>query len=80
MSIELAATMAKGGEKSAIRIKEAVEKLIHSHGDTIIDYVSICNPHTLEETDTVAGENLIAIAVKIGKTRLIDNGLFCGAP
>ena len=75
-SIELAATMAKGGEKSATRIKEAVEKLIRSHSDTVIDYVAICDPHTLDEIDTLVGESLIALAVKVGKTRLIDNGLF----
>lgn len=74
-SIELAAAMAEGGEKSAKRIKEAVEKLICSHSDTVIDYVAICDPQTLEELETLVGESLMALAVKVGKTRLIDNGL-----
>jgi len=79
-AIELAARMAKGGEKSGARIKEAVEKLIRSHSDTLIDYVAICDPYTLEEIDTVVRESLIAVAVYVGKTRLIDNGLFGEAP
>jgi pantoate--beta-alanine ligase len=74
-SIDLAVTMAKDGEKSATRIKKAVEKLIRSHSDTVIDYVAICDPHTLEEIETLVGKTLIALAVKVGKTRLIDNGL-----
>jgi pantoate--beta-alanine ligase len=79
-SMDLAAAMAKDGEQNATRIKEAVEKLIRSHSDTVIDYVAICDPHTLEEIDTLVGETLIALAVKVGKTRLIDNGLFGEIP
>ena len=38
-----------------------------------IDYINICNPYTLENLDRISGEILIAMAVKIGKARLIDN-------
>jgi pantoate--beta-alanine ligase len=43
------------------------EKLVN------IIYISICNAKTLEELDVLEGKVLIALAVKIGKTRLIDN-------
>ncbi len=38
-----------------------------------IDYVSICDRFTLDEIKKFEGDCLIALAVKIGKARLIDN-------
>ena len=38
-----------------------------------IDYVSIANAETLDELDTVKPPALVSMAVKIGRTRLIDN-------
>ena len=38
-----------------------------------INYISISDPVTLDELDTVYPPALVSLAVKIGKTRLIDN-------
>ncbi len=38
-----------------------------------IDYVSIADPETLGELEEVSPPALVSLAVKIGKTRLIDN-------
>ena len=38
-----------------------------------IDYVSVADMATLEELETVAGTAMLSVAVRIGKTRLIDN-------
>ncbi len=38
-----------------------------------IDYVSIADNETLGELDTVSPPALVSLAVRIGKTRLIDN-------
>ena len=38
-----------------------------------IDYVSIVDGETLKEIKNIKGKELIALAVRIGKTRLIDN-------
>ena len=38
-----------------------------------ISYVSIADPDTLVELDTIKGKALASLAVKVGKTRLIDN-------
>ena len=38
-----------------------------------IEYVSICDPQTLQEVQKIEGKTLIALAVWIGKTHLIDN-------
>lgn len=39
----------------------------------VIDYVELYSFDELKEISQVKGESLLAIAVKIGKTRLIDN-------
>ncbi len=72
-SLDLAESMLKKGETSAAAVRKAVEALIRSRESTEIDYVSLCDPVTLEYTDTLGEETLLALAVRIGKTRLIDN-------
>lgn len=39
-----------------------------------IDYIAIINKSTLDDSPHVDGQTLLAMAVKIGKTRLLDNG------
>jgi len=53
-------------------IKEAFD-LITSYPDTTIDYISICDPETLDDVNTIETPVLMALAVKVGTTRLIDN-------
>ncbi len=74
-SIDLAREMVHQGERKSDRIIKAIENLILGHPYTQIDYVTLCDPVTLEDLETVAAETLLALAVKVGKTRLIDNGL-----
>ena len=74
-SLELAEKMFYDGTADAGRIKAAVEALIQSQALTDIDYVSICDPVSLEEIKTLGDESLLALAVRVGKTRLIDNCL-----
>ncbi|MFC1822809.1 pantoate--beta-alanine ligase [Thermodesulfobacteriota bacterium] len=77
-SLDLAAKLVHAGERDADKIRTAVEKLILSHPHTAIDYINLCHPETIEEIETIEGEALIALAVLVGKTRLIDNGLLNG--
>ena len=72
-SIDLAREMAGKGEIRSAFIKKAMEDLIRSHPHTQIDYVSLTDPVTLDDVDTLAGETLLALAVRVGKTRLTDN-------
>jgi len=39
----------------------------------VIDYISVVNANCLEDLETIDGTALIALAVKFGTTRLIDN-------
>jgi len=72
-SLQEAKEMVKKGEKNAAAIMDSVTSYIHSHPGTNVDYVSICDPETLEDADRVDRPLLMAIAVQIGKCRLIDN-------
>ncbi len=75
-SIKLAKGMYERGERDASIIIEGVSKFIESHPYTQIDYVAICDTATLENVDRLDGESVLALAVKISSTRLIDNYVF----
>jgi len=57
----------------ASRLIKAASNVILSKPDLAIDYIQICDPETLESIETLTKPTLMALAVKIGKTRLIDN-------
>jgi pantoate--beta-alanine ligase len=61
------------GERSAATILQEVRRIIEEDKSAVIDYVKICDVHTLEDLEEIKGEAVIALAVKMGKTRLIDN-------
>jgi pantoate--beta-alanine ligase len=79
-SLDLADKMFQGGEKDASIIKNAVESLIQGHAFTDIDYVFLCDPETFENIEKLGEKSLLALAVRVGKTRLIDNCLLQLSP
>ena len=74
-SIDLARSMLNEGVCTGSEIKRAIEQLIISHPFTKIEYISICDPETLEEIEEIKRRALLAMAVHVGKARLIDNAL-----
>ncbi|RJR22199.1 MAG: pantoate--beta-alanine ligase [Desulfobacteraceae bacterium] len=74
-AMDLAAEMFASGERDAKILKNAMERLIVTHPYTSIDYVAVCDPVTLDDLDKVGEQALVALAVKVGRTRLIDNCL-----
>lgn len=62
----------RGVEDAGILVQHA-RQLILSRPQTDIDYVSICDPETFEDMARVDRPALMALAVKVGATRLIDN-------
>jgi uncharacterized membrane protein len=67
--------MAKG-ERSAAKIVSNMREVIRAQSGTEIEYISICHPETLHDLDTVEVRTLVALAVRVGRARLIDNMLF----
>lgn len=61
------------GERHAATIGRLIRGRIMAVPDAQIDYVSIVDANTLADLETLTGEVLIAVAVKLGRTRLIDN-------
>lgn len=61
------------GEKSADAVRRYIESRFSGIESASIDYIEIVDPDTMEPLSLISDRALIAIAVKIGKTRLIDN-------
>jgi pantoate--beta-alanine ligase len=74
-ALTLARQLGQGGQKDAREIRRQVTSLIEREPLARIDYVSIADRETLEELDLIDRPALASLAVKIGKTRLIDNML-----
>jgi len=72
-ALSLAKQLWSHGEKDAERIRQQMLTLVQRQPLTDIDYVSIADNETLDELDTVSPPALVSLAVRIGKTRLIDN-------
>jgi pantoate--beta-alanine ligase len=61
------------GERNTAAILTKIRGIIEEGNSATIDYAKICDAHTLEDIEEIKGEAIIAMAVHIGKTRLIDN-------
>ena len=72
-SLEEARRMYENGERAASQIRERLLRLIAAEPLARIDYVDIVDPGSLDPVEKVKGEALVALAVYVGKTRLIDN-------
>ena len=75
-SLLMAKRLFERGERDASRITVEVRKFIEGHPFATIDYVKICDTTNLRDVDRLEGETVIALAVRIGVTRLIDNYVF----
>lgn len=67
--------MAKEGF-SVKEVLEKIEEIISSEKLAKIDYVSAVDLETIKDVDNFNKDTLVAIAVYIGKTRLIDNFIY----
>ncbi len=74
-AISLAKKIIKAGETSVPTILRAMEAHIQSFDHTDIDYIEFCDPTTLDAVEIIDGQVVVALAVQIGKSRLIDNAL-----
>ena len=74
-AIFLGERLVKSGEKSAKVVEEAMQKELSSEKLARTDYVAVVDANTMQSIERIQGDVLGAIAVYIGKTRLIDNFL-----
>lgn len=72
-SIFLGKEMVEKGERDAKKVVAAMTAEIEKEPLAKIDYVKVVDLETMQQVETIEHDILTAIAVYIGKTRLIDN-------
>lgn len=72
-SLTLGKEMIEAGEKNAAKVREAIIKNMETEPLAKVDYVEIVDAENLEPVENIDAPVLVATAVYIGKTRLIDN-------
>jgi len=75
-SLKMAKNLYDGGEKDAGKIIGEVTRVISRHPQAKIDYVKICDTTTMKDVERLQGREVIALAVRVGVARLIDNYVF----
>lgn len=78
-ALQLARQRVAAGERDAARLREEIQQYITAYGEVAVDYVAIVDAETLASCDEITAGSLLALAVQIGRTRLIDNTLLVGA-
>jgi pantoate--beta-alanine ligase len=73
-ALKLAENMIADGDRDPLKISLLMKSLIMREANSpAIEYVAIVDRETLHPVRTIAGHVIIALAVRIGRTRLIDN-------
>jgi pantoate--beta-alanine ligase len=74
-ALRLATERLLQGERQGPRLAATLREYIAQEPLARVDYVAVADPDTLQEAGELAGTILVALAVYIGKTRLIDNAV-----
>jgi pantoate--beta-alanine ligase len=72
-ALTAAADAAVAGERNATTLATIVTRTVATEPEVALEYVEVRDAHELTVVDTVDGDVLIAVAAKVGRTRLIDN-------
>ncbi|MCR4564460.1 MAG: pantoate--beta-alanine ligase [Bacteroidales bacterium] len=72
-SLNLGREAIEQGERDAKKVIAVITASLQSEPLARIDYVEVVDFENIQRVERIAGETLVAIAVYIGKTRLIDN-------
>jgi pantoate--beta-alanine ligase len=72
-AIQHAKTRFADGVKDAGQLKSEVSDIILANTGVSIDYISVVDKNTLSDKEEIDSQSVLALAVKVGGTRLIDN-------
>ncbi len=72
-SLQKSRDMIEAGQNETAKIIAEMQKILQEIPSIEIEYISIVDAETLENIETISGKILIAVAIRIGGTRLIDN-------
>ena len=77
-SLKLGKELLDSGCRDANEVRKVIIENIEKEPLANIDYVKVVDGLTMQQVEKIEKEVLVAIAVYIGKTRLIDNQMFNG--
>jgi pantoate--beta-alanine ligase len=72
-ALDLAQEMWTRGARDVAQYKKRIAEVIEGEELAKLEYVSVAHPETLQELQRIKGPALVSMAVRIGRTRLIDN-------
>lgn len=75
-SFDIVQKMLKDGCRDSGEIVDSVKRFISSHDFVKIDYVVLADTENLHSVQKIENRFILAMAVFVGKTRLIDNKIF----
>jgi len=70
----------RSGARAPIQLACAARAILERTPDLEIEYVEAVDAETLQRVEVIGGPIVVAIAARIGKTRLIDNMVFARDP
>jgi pantoate--beta-alanine ligase len=63
----------RGGEAQATKIEDIMRKQLRVQPEIVVEYIAVAEPETLAPVSTVTADTVVALAARVGGTRLIDN-------
>jgi pantoate--beta-alanine ligase len=63
----------QGGERTAARIEARMRRFFAAFSQVQVEYIAVAEPETLAPATEVRGDTVVAVAARVGATRLIDN-------
>ncbi len=63
----------KNGEKSIAKIEAVMRGIVNKDPKVKVDYLAVCDPESLAPCKSVQAKVVLLGAVRLGKTRLLDN-------
>jgi pantoate--beta-alanine ligase len=79
-ALQAAERLYAGGERDADRVRAAMSAILAAEPLARPEYVSVADTATLAELTEISGPALASLAVRVGRTRLIDNVVLGPAP
>ncbi len=68
------------GERNTAVLRQTVVDWIASVPGAELDYIEVVDDRSLAAVETIESDTLVALAVKFGAVRLIDNAVLCRSP
>jgi pantoate--beta-alanine ligase len=72
-ALRVAHQLWKNGESRATVLEQAMRRELSTEPEISVDYIALAEPRAMSPVATVNAESIVALAVRIGGTRLIDN-------